>query len=77
MSATSASFRSGSETSSNLNDERARIDKLQEELINVQVGEFISCLWFKFTKNIIKVIWIHMKYIYFLIYLAQKFDFVS
>lgn len=69
MSATSASFRSGSDTSSNLYDERARIDKLQEELINVQVCEFLFCLLFEFTKNIIelnfKVICIHMKYRYF------------
>ncbi|KAG8187406.1 hypothetical protein JTE90_009484 [Oedothorax gibbosus] len=31
------SFRGSSDSSSNLNDEKARIDKLQEELINVQI----------------------------------------
>ncbi|XP_015908038.1 dynamin-like GTPase OPA1, mitochondrial isoform X2 [Parasteatoda tepidariorum] len=36
MSATAASFRDSS-SSSDINDEKARIDKLQEELINVQI----------------------------------------
>ncbi|GIY77322.1 dynamin-like 120 kDa protein, mitochondrial [Caerostris darwini] len=37
MSATSASFRGSGDSSSSFSDEKTRIDKLQEELINVQI----------------------------------------